>query len=127
MVAAALPARLGPYEVGKLLVRGGMADLVLARKRGMAGFERHVVIKMLRDEQCADEAFVQSFVTEARLAANLHHHNIVQVQDIGEEDGKPYFAMEYVHGEDLRRLLMHLKKGNEQCPIQHVVTIGSAI
>ncbi|MBS1121171.1 MAG: Protein kinase [Deltaproteobacteria bacterium] len=118
---------LGRYEVVKHLARGGMADLSVARARGLEGFERHVVIKHLRPEDSADAAFVKMFVTEARLAGSLHHHNIVQVHDIGQEDGRHFFAMEYVHGEDLRRLLSQLRKSGERPPIEHVVTIISAV
>jgi serine/threonine protein kinase len=104
-----------------------MADLSVARARGIEGFERHVVIKHLRPEQSEDEAFVKMFVTEARLAGALHHHNIVQVHDIGQEDGRHFFAMEYVHGEDLRRLLSQLKKCGQRPPLEHVITIISAV
>src|SRR5262245_18470000 len=89
----------------------------------MEGFQRHVAVKRLRLEFAKDEKCVESFVTEARLAAVLHHHNIVQVHDMGEEGGRPYFAMEYVHGVDLRTLLARLANRNEQLPLQHVVTI----
>jgi len=99
---------------------------LLARARGMAGFERHVVIKRIHDDRAGDPTFVQAFMTEARLAAALHHHNIVQVQDIGEDGGAPYFAMEYVHGEDVRTILAHLIKRRERLPLEHVVAIVAA-
>ncbi len=119
--------RLGRYEIVKTLARGALSDLLLARSTGMEGFQRYVAIKQLRAKAASDPACVESFVSEARLAAVLHHHNIVQVHDIGEEGGQPYFAMEYVHGVDLRTLLARLAKRNEQLPLQHVVSIvGSA-
>ena len=82
-----------------------MAEVLLARATGIEGFTRHVVIKRIRPGQAKDATFVQMFLNEARLAAQLHHHNIVQVHDIGQEGNEYFFAMEYVHGEDLRRLL----------------------
>jgi serine/threonine protein kinase len=100
-----------------------MADLSVARASGIEGFERHVVIKHLRPDQSDDGAFVQMFLTEARLAGALHHHNIVQVHDIGQENGTHFFAMEYVHGEDLRHMLSRLSRRDEQPPFEHVVTI----
>jgi serine/threonine protein kinase len=126
---AGLPAgtKLGRYEVIKHLARGGMADLSVARATGIENFERHVVIKHLRPEQSRDASFVQMFVAEARLAGALHHHNIVQVHDIGQDGGRHFFAMEYVHGEDLRRVLAKLNDRGEQLPIQHVVTIATAV
>src|SRR5262249_825699 len=61
------------------------------------------------------------------LAAALHHHNIIQVYEIGTADRKPFFAMEYVHGEDLRSLLAFLHSRGEQLPLEHVVAILSAV
>ncbi len=115
-------ARLGRYDVIRTLASGALTDLLLGRASGMEGFQRHVAIKRLRDEHAADPAVLEMFVNEARLGAALHHHNIVQVLDIG-ESGEPFFAMEYVHGVDLRKLLGLLSKRGEQLPFQHVLSI----
>jgi len=120
-------SKLGNYELLAEIARGSTTDVLLARARGMAGFERHVVIKRVREERAGDSAFTDAFITEARLAATLHHHNIVQVQDIAEANGVPYFAMEYVHGEDLRVLLAHVHARRESIPIAHILTIGLAV
>jgi serine/threonine-protein kinase len=114
---------LGRYEVLKQLAKGALTELLLARATGIEGFQRHVAIKRLLPQYTRDAKCVEAFVNEARLAAALHHHNIVQVHDIGEHGGQPYFAMEYVHGVDLRTLLAKLAKRNEQLPLQHVVQI----
>ena len=64
------------------------------------------------------------FLDEARLAAPLHHQNIVQVHDIGQEDGEYFFAMEYVHGEDVRATARAARaRQGERIPLEHVVTI----
>jgi serine/threonine protein kinase len=128
-VVETVPAgtKLGRYEVLKQLAQGGMADLLLARTSGLEGFERHVVIKQIRAEQAKNAKFVEMFVTEARLAGALHHHNIVQVQDIGEENGRHYFAMEYVHGEDLRKLLHTLYDQKQKLPLEHVISIVATV
>src|SRR4051812_9861602 len=104
-----------------------MADLSIARATGMSGFERHVVIKHLRPEESEDATFVEMFLTEARLSGALHHHNIVQVHDIGQEAGRHFFAMEYVHGEDVRHLLSRLAQKTAKPPFEHVVAIVSAV
>jgi serine/threonine protein kinase len=117
---------LGRYEVVKHLAQGGMAEVFLARATGIEGFERHVVIKRIRAEQAHDESHVQMFLDEARLAASLHHHNIVQVHDIGEEQGEYFFVMEYVHGEDLRKLLTDVSGRGERIPLEHVLAIVTA-
>jgi serine/threonine protein kinase/outer membrane biosynthesis protein TonB len=118
---------LGRYEIIKTLARGALTDLLVGRASGMEGFQRYVAIKLLRAEFAAQPLTFESFVNEARLAAVLHHHNIVQVHDIGEDRGQPYFAMEYVHGVDLRTLLAKLAKRNEQLPLQHVVQIVASV
>jgi serine/threonine protein kinase len=100
-----------------------MAEVMIARSNGIEGFEHHVVIKRIRDEQAHDARFVQMFLDEARLAASLHHHNIVQVHDIGQDNGEYFFAMEYIHGEDLRRLLAHASDRDLLIPLDHVLTI----
>jgi serine/threonine-protein kinase len=66
------------------------------------------------------------FLDEARTVASLHHHNIVQVNDIGEEHGEYFFAMEYVHGEDTRKLLAQVAARNARVPLEHALTIVMA-
>ncbi len=104
-----------------------MAHVLLARASGIEGFERYVVIKQIHVERARDDSVVKMFLDEARLAASLHHTNIVQVHDIGQEDGEYYFAMEYVHGEDLRTLLSKLNDTDTHLPLEHVVTIISSV
>jgi len=100
-----------------------MADVLIARATGIEGFERHVVLKRIRAEQARDKRFVEMFLDEARLAASLHHMNIGQVHDIGTDDGEYFFAMEYIHGEDLRKILQHAAQRDVTIPIDHIVTI----
>jgi serine/threonine protein kinase len=126
VIAANTATTLGRYEVIKHLAQGGMAEVFLARARGIEGFERHVVIKRIRAEQARDKIYVQMFLDEARLSATLLHHNIVQVIDIGEENGEYFFAMEYVQGEDVRKLLTHVSQRGERVPLEHVITIVTA-
>jgi len=105
-----------------------MADVLLARTVGIEGFERHVVIKRIRADQARDIRYVTMFLDEARLAASLHHANVVQVNDIGQEDGDYFFAMEYVHGEDARRILKRVSELERRVPLEHVlaIVIGAA-
>ena len=122
-MAPTFPSKLGRYQIVKHLANGGMAQVLLARATGIEGFERHVVVKRIHQDRAEDPAFVKMLLDEARLAAQLHHNNIVQVHDIGKEKGEYFFAMEYVHGEDLRKLLMKVNKKKEKVPFEHVVTI----
>ena len=115
--------KLGRYEIVQHLAQGGMADVLLGRTVGIEGFERHVVIKRIHAEQARDDRYVTMFLDEARLAATLHHANIVQVNDIGQEDGEYFFAMEYVLGEDVRKLLGRAAQTGSRVPLEHVMTI----
>jgi len=119
-------ARLGRYVLLKHLASGGMADVLLARSDGIEGFERHVVIKRIRPELARDQRFIKMFLDEARVAAMLHHQHIVQVHDIGEADGEYFIAMEYVHGEDTRKLLSTAAKQRTHVPLRYGVAIVSA-
>lgn len=118
--------QLGRYQVLKELATGGIADVLLARASGLEGFTRHVVIKRIRRELASEQRFVAAFLDEARIAASLHHHNIVQVYDIGEQHGAYFFAMEYVHSEDVRTLLGRVRERNEVVPLDQVVAIITA-
>ncbi|HSD86737.1 MAG TPA: protein kinase [Kofleriaceae bacterium] len=118
--------KLGRYEIVRHWATGGMAQVLLARTTGIGGFERYVVVKRIQSEHAKDERFVRMFLDEARLAAMLHHGNIVQVHEVGDEGGRIFFAMEYVHGEDLRRLLRNLNLARQKTPLEHVVAIVSA-
>jgi serine/threonine-protein kinase len=103
-----------------------MADVLLARTTGLEGFERHVVIKRIRHELAHDRRFIRMFLDEARVAATLHHQNIVQVHDVGEAGGEYFIAMEHVHGEDVRRLLKNAARQRSHVPLGYAAAIVSA-
>jgi serine/threonine protein kinase len=96
--------KLGKYDLIRQIAIGGMAELYLARTVGIEGFEKLSVIKRILPQFATNATFVDMFLNEARLAATLHHPNVAQVYDIGLENGDYFFAMEYVHGEDLDRM-----------------------
>ena len=92
-------AQVGPYEVVGHIATGGMGEVYLARKRGIGGFERTVVLKVMLPHLAQDERFARMFVDEARIASGLSHPNIVQVYDLGSsEEGGLYLAMEHLQG-----------------------------
>jgi len=92
-----------------------MAELYLARTVGIEGFEKLVVVKRILPQFATNANFVNMFLNEARLAATLQHPNVAAVYDIGVEDGDYFFAMEYVHGEDLDR--MNIQSAEQGVPI----------
>ena len=94
----------GRYELLKRLAGGGMGEVYLARQRGLDGFSKLIVIKTLLPHLCEDEEFITMFKDEARLTAQLVHPNVCQVFEFDQVESTYYIAMEYLRGEDLRRL-----------------------
>lgn len=101
----AASATFGKYELFAKLGSGGMAEVFLALSRGMAGFNKLVVLKRLRPNVAEDHAMISMFLDEARLAARLHHPNIVNTYEVGEHDGTYFIAMEYLEGQPLNKIL----------------------
>ncbi len=99
------PRRLGRYEILSSLAQGGMAELFVARLAGIEGFAKRVVLKRVLPTLARDRQLVEMFLEEARLAATLHHQNVVQVLDIGEDADGYFFAMELLHGGDVGDVL----------------------
>lgn len=93
--------QLGRYVLERRIATGGMAEIWLARQDGPAGFAKDIVIKRILPHLADDEKFVEMFLDEARLAAQLSHPNIVQIFDLGEAEGSYFIAMEFIDGVDL--------------------------
>jgi serine/threonine protein kinase len=97
--------RIGDYELVTRLAAGGMAELFVARRGGLQGFEKFVVLKRILPQLSGNADFVEMFLQEARVAATLEHPNIVPVFDFGQAGGDYFFVMPYVHGRDLLAVL----------------------
>ena len=115
---------VGPYELITKLAVGGMAEVFLARERGLAGLERLVVIKRILPHLADDPSFVDMFQREARIIAQVSHPNVVQIYGLGEEDGRYHIALEYIHGTTVRELQILATKASEALPVG--VAIGIA-
>lgn len=107
--AAALPERLGPYEVGELLGSGGMGRVFLGR-RADGRFDRKVAIKTV-SSQFVPETIRQRLEHEQRLHARLEHPNIARLLDAGVADGQPYLVLEYVAGQPISQYLESRRVG----------------
>ncbi len=122
--AGARRQQLGRYELLRHLATGGMAEIYLARARGIEGFEKLVVAKRLLPRAEHDATLIAMFLDEARLAATLHHPNIVQVYDIGVTDDDNYFfTMEFVYGQDLSHVLRRAAALRRQPSFDAALTI----
>ncbi|MFZ5469909.1 MAG: serine/threonine protein kinase [Myxococcota bacterium] len=95
----------GKYQLLKKLATGGMAEVWLARETGIEGFNRLLVVKRILPHLADDPEFVQMFLNEAKIVARLNHPNIAQIYELGETGGLYFIAMEFVHGEDLGRVM----------------------
>ncbi|MBR5407039.1 MAG: Stk1 family PASTA domain-containing Ser/Thr kinase [Lachnospiraceae bacterium] len=90
------------YEILEKIGAGGMADVYKAKCHKL---NRYVAIKVLKDEFASNKSFVSKFRAEAQAAAGLMHPNIVNVYDVGDENGLYYFVMELVEGITLKRYI----------------------
>ncbi len=115
--------RLGKYQLLRRLATGGMAEIFLARAQAIHGFEKQLVLKRILPQHASSDDFIRMFLAEARLAATLHHPNIVQVYDIGEEAGTYFFTMEYIQGQDLRGLVRAARRKATPIPLAHILHI----
>ena len=94
---------IGKYELIASLGQGGMANVYLALVAGPAGFNKLLVLKILREDVLAGmEEGVNMFLDEARLSARLVHPNIVHTYEVGEHEGRYFIAMEYLDGQSYR-------------------------
>jgi len=96
------PTRLGPYEIRGTIGAGGMGVVYLAWD---ARLHRSVAVKTLHPAFAVDAVARERFLREARAAAAVSHPNVTQIHDIGEDEGRPYFAMEYLEGQSVQELL----------------------
>lgn len=104
--------RFGNYTLIKKLATGGMAEIWLARQRGLAGFQRFIVIKKILSHLSEQQTFRDMFLDEARTSAQLNHPNVVQIYDLGSESGAYFIAMEFIAGENLAAIAWRgMKRG----------------
>jgi serine/threonine protein kinase len=99
------PRVVGRYEIVRLLGRGGMASVHLARQPAL---DREVALKELHSAHVADAAFAARFLQESRVAGALNHPSVVSVIEYLEHDGAPFIAMEYLERGSLRPLVGRL-------------------
>jgi serine/threonine-protein kinase len=100
---------LGRYELLLPVAAGGMAMVWAARLRGSRGFQKIVAVKTMLPKLSEDPQFEKMFLDEASLASRIQHPNVVEVIDLGEQDGVLFIAMEWLDGVPLNQLMKAAK------------------
>ena len=118
------PIVAGKYQLLRQLGAGGMAEVYLAKQVGIDGFEKLVVVKRILPSLSGNKDFITMFLDEARTAADLRHANVVNIFEVGEDDGNHYMAMEYLHGQDIRSIQRKVAAGPKKIPLQHSCQIA---
>ncbi|GAB6094450.1 hypothetical protein JCM14469_07020 [Desulfatiferula olefinivorans] len=117
------PVKFGKYLLLDKIATGGMAELFLAKQTGAEGFEKFIAIKKILHHLNTEDKLVGSFIEEAKLAANLHHPNIVQIYDFGAMNETYFIAMEYLFGKDLRFTLKRSLERGMPISLDHALYI----
>ena len=119
--------QFGPYRLVHQIATGGMAEVYLAKTRGVAGFEKFVALKMIHPNFSADEHFIQMLVDEAKISVQLQHVNIAQTFDLGRVGETFYLTMEYVDGCDLYKILRKASELDVSMPIESAVFVAKEV
>jgi hypothetical protein len=106
-VSRPLPERLADYRIVRSIGAGGMGEVYEAERESLSA---RVALKVLHPRFRADATHLALFRREARSAARLHHTNVVTVFDFGEQDGVYYYAMQYIPGQALDKVLNDVRK-----------------
>jgi serine/threonine-protein kinase len=109
--------RVDRYELVGEIASGGMATVYLARLTGVGGFQRFVAIKRLHPHLATEKEFVEMFLDEARIAARIHHPNVVPILEVGASAVGYYLVMEYIEGDTLARLLARAATRGKRLPV----------
>ncbi len=104
-----------------------MAEVFLARVVGEEGFRREVVVKRILPHLQDDPDLVRLFISEARLAARLHHPNVVQVFDFGQLDGQHFIVMERIAGKNLAELSRVYEERSERMPAELAIHVAHEV
>ena len=117
----------GQYVLLEKIATGGMAEVWKARKRGEEGFQKIVAIKKILPHLSDNQDFVEMFVDEAKLAAQLSHNNIIHIYDLGKIGTSYFIAMEYIEGHDLKTILRRAQERDHPLGPELALFIASKI
>src|SRR5687767_10872844 len=115
------------YEILRKLSEGGMGIVYEGEQKGARGFAKRVAIKVIRQNFANQQVFIENFIGEAKLVADLIHTNIVQTYHLGEARGIFFIAMELIRGVNLEQFSAQLADKNHPLPVELAVFITSRI
>jgi len=115
------------YEIVRKIFEGGMGVVYEAEQHGARHFVKRVAIKVIRQNYANQKQFIDNFIGEARLVADLIHTNIVQTYHLGEARGLYFICMELIHGVNLEQFAQQLTLKNNVLPVELAVFITSRV
>jgi serine/threonine-protein kinase len=115
------------YEIARKLYEGGMGIVYDAEQLGVSGFVKRVAIKVIRQNYANQKQFIENFIGEAKLVADLIHSNIVQTYHLGETQGVYFIAMELIRGVNLEQFSFQLTQRKRVLPKELAVFIVSRV
>jgi len=115
------------YEILETIAEGGMGTVFKALEKGVNGFEKLVAIKMLLNCYSKDKRFINRFIDEAKLVANLVHENIVQIYQLDKYMDDYYFVLEYVDGINLYDFMQFHHMSKTKLPVNLAVFIAANV
>ena len=118
---------LGSYILLEQIAVGGMAEIYMAKTRGVAGFEKFLCLKVIHPNYADDDQFIEMLIDEAKIAVGLNHVNIAQIFDLGHDDKTYFIAMEFIDGADLFKIMRSLSERDIEVPIDTAVFIAQEI
>ena len=107
------PIRFDDYYLIERIAVGGMAEVFKGVSYGAEGFERLSAVKRVLPHIAEDKEFIEMFIDEAKIVAQLQHPNIGQVFHLGQDQGKYFIAMEYIPGQNLRSIFEKARRNQE--------------
>lgn len=115
------------YQIVRKIFEGGMGVVYEAEQQGARGFRKRVAIKIIRESFANQETFIENFIGEAKLVADLIHTNIVQTYNLGESDGRYFIAMELINGVNLEQFLLESQEKKRKLSKELGVFIASRV
>jgi TonB family protein len=119
--------KFGQYVLLEKIATGGMAEVWKARMKGVEGFQKIVAIKKILPHLSDNQDFIEMFVDEAKLAAQLNHNNIIHIYDLGKIQSSYYIAMEYIDGYDLKNILKKAQERDQPLSVEIALFVASKI